>query len=259
MPATEEFLAKPQAFASQYALRPLLGTEDKSKLKRVNVDAGKAVYQVHGQNRVLYARVERDLEEQNLYNVEFSETQLTAEWFPVYWLPYQHNKTYRITLKGSKKTGLTANHFFTPNLTGCLVHVDGPPNEPTVYHSNAEKHTTGKSGADAKVLDVLHKIQTMQARIRAATTREPVGALNMTAYAPHSLSDEMLMSEAERLGKERSASFATMSQAATVFGVRDADSGNWTFYYQSLTKLAYIKGSMSITQWIVNRCDPFWP
>ena len=139
------FLQNPEQFAATHALTPTRSAEDTSKLKPKQVDPNLTLYQVKGANRILFAKIDAAPPALNCYDVLFSETQLSNDWFPVYWLPWHSTQTYRITLKPSLKhvvLGLDGNaasprHFFTASLTGCMVHVEGDPQAPTVYHGNA--------------------------------------------------------------------------------------------------------------------------
>jgi hypothetical protein len=61
-----------------------------------------------------------------------------GEWFPCYYLPWQAQATYRITLKHLAHAAFTEEPriFLTSTVDGCSVVVEGSPDHPTVYHLN---------------------------------------------------------------------------------------------------------------------------
>src|ERR1051326_1704168 len=105
--SSAKFLEGPFEFAKTNAVVPQLGTEPEDKLKPKKVDANLTVYQVKGGNRILFANIVQNVSAYRCYEVEFNAAQLSSSWFPVYWLPWQYNKTYRITLKQSQKHTVT--------------------------------------------------------------------------------------------------------------------------------------------------------
>lgn len=59
----------------------------------------------------------------------------------VYFLPWSIGSIYRIRPKVEDTVGLNGNLFFTPNLDGCMVTVEGTQENPTIYHANAKNPT----------------------------------------------------------------------------------------------------------------------
>ena len=59
-----------------------------------------------------------------------------GEWFPCYYLPWQAQQTYRITLKHSGGFLEEPRIFVTSTVDGCSVIVEGSATNPTVYHLN---------------------------------------------------------------------------------------------------------------------------
>lgn len=55
----------------------------------------------------------------------------------VYFLPWARTSIYRIRPKAANTPGFDGNLFFTPNLDGCMVTIDGSADAPTIYHSNS--------------------------------------------------------------------------------------------------------------------------
>ena len=59
-----------------------------------------------------------------------------GDWFPCYYLPWQAQQTYRITLRHSGGFLDEPRIFLTSTVDGCSVIVEGSPETPTVYHLN---------------------------------------------------------------------------------------------------------------------------
>jgi hypothetical protein len=277
MTATGDFLEDPFGFAKVHALVPELSSEPTDRLKAKVVDAKLTMYQVKGESRVLFAKLEPHPTEINRYDFLFSSTQLTSDWFPVYWLPWEANQTYRITLKPSAKhptlglDGKTAEPsvFVTAALTGCLVQADGDPWHPTVYHSNAQTLPVPPppSPKEAKAWTMMRKGVDMEERIAASTAHYPKAgrhyeprSANAFQYTPFVAFDKDFEKAQEKAEKEvgADANSGTLMAMGSVFGIKDGG-GPWSFYYQSLSKLFYSKDSVPFKQWIVNTCARFWP
>ncbi len=277
MTATTDFLDAPKAFADAHALVPELSSEPTDRLKAKAVDAKLTMYQVKGESRVLFAKLEPHPTEINRYDFLFSPTQLTTDWFPVYWLPWEVNQTYRITLKPSTKhpvSGLDGkvadpHVFVTAALSGCLVQADGDPWHPTVYHSNAQTLPVppAPSPKEAKAWTMMKKAVAMEERIAASTTLYPKAGRH---YEPRSATafqytpfvafdtdfEKAEKKAAEDVGADPKST--TLMAMGSVFGIKNSG-GLWSFYYQSLSKLFYSKDSVPFKQWIVNACARFWP
>lgn len=278
MSSSQEFLDDPVGFAKDHALVPDRGKEETAKLKSKTVNPALTLYQVKGKNRILFANIERKVDATNLYEVQFSEAQLGSAWFPIYWLPWQENETYRITLKHSEKNlvfdrndRLVDPHiFFTATLSGCVVHVDGDPWQPTVYHSNAKAIPIPPppNVKVARTWDASKRVEAMQERIGKSHKTFPKGPSH---YAPQSTtafdysryatmpdgSDWLLAQGVEELDPD--ANTMAAAQYGTVFGVRSKSTGLWSFYYQGLHSFKYLKNGLRFETWTVDRCQRFWP
>ena len=55
----------------------------------------------------------------------------------IYFLPWAKRCIYRVRPKPKNAPGVSENLFFTPNLDGCMVTIDGKLETPTIYHANA--------------------------------------------------------------------------------------------------------------------------
>lgn len=270
MPQSHEFLSDPLGFAKLHALIPDLGAADPSQLKAKPVQPKFTLYQVKGKNRVLYAKVEQRPQETNRYDIEMAEAQATSDWFPIYWLPWQENKTYRIILKPGQS--LADPHvFFTAALSGCLVYIDGDPYQPTVYHSNAkfQDFDVPKEFQDGtqnwlfhqKANHMRQEVALSENKYQSPGRHYQSQSVDLFQYMPEAANTKLVnwvkKQKEVQLGADTDTVQPTMG--GTVFGIRSRTHGLWTFYYQSWTKFMYQKNSQYFRQWIVNRCERFWP
>jgi len=270
MTATSSFLENPVGYAKEHVILPSKGSADTSTMKAKTVAPDLTLYQVKGENRVLYAHLEAAAKG-NAFDVDFSEAQLSKDWFATYWLPWYTSETYRITLRPSKKNLLNADFFFTAALTGCTVHVDGDPWEPTVYHSNAAslpvKVPLSKE-KNAELYKMSTKVLHMESAIKASQIKFPKGASHYKPrsatvfdYAPDlvSPSDIDLLKKQQEKKLDAEPDSVMPALGATVFGVKSQTHGLWSFYYQSWTLINYSKGDLRLRTYFVNSCRRFWP
>jgi hypothetical protein len=59
---------------------------------------------------------------------------------PAFYLPYQNDHNYRITLDANGPGAANANFFLTELVDGCSVYVEGTQDKPTCYHINANAY-----------------------------------------------------------------------------------------------------------------------
>src|SRR5581483_11280100 len=115
-------------YADKVALRPfpMLG----HKPEHIEtVDSGTKLYEVKPKFRVVKTELKKG-QEKGIE--EFAQSGATLAYF----LPYEQNKSFRTTLK-SEDPKVDPEFFFTIELNGCSVFVDGAPTAPNVYHLNA--------------------------------------------------------------------------------------------------------------------------
>ncbi|HEX9984841.1 MAG TPA: hypothetical protein VGF69_16390 [Thermoanaerobaculia bacterium] len=269
MTATSEFLEDAAGFASRKAIVPELGSENRDNLKAKVVSPDLTLYQVKGANRILYAKL-TDAVALNRCDVEFSQARLTEEWFPTYWLPWNVDQTYRITLTPSKKAEVQvdAKHFFTAALTGCMVHVEGDTKSPTVYHSNAMNFQAPPAPpkTSAQAWTGMKKAMAMESRVSGFSATHPkklaqtkMKSVDAFRYQFETASgqggDDLVKKEAALV--EATVDEVLVVQLGMVFGLKDEE-GDWSFYYQSLTKT--LRMTMArLERWTVNKCAKFWP
>jgi len=176
---------------------------------------------------------------------------------PVFWLPYKQNSHYRMTLlpgPGSPQP----NFFLTAAVDGCSVYVEGTRTNPTVHHVNAAEvkyqpadgsspfGTTGDFNKDtlafqAKDVHMTNKFITSNEPKRVAAGGpglKPAKYVKNDDYMlrdPNTLRQEKVLVESDPsravqlTEKSHKVELATQG---TVFGIRDAITGKWTFYFQ---------------------------
>jgi len=174
---------------------------------------------------------------------------------PVFWLPYRQNEMYRMTLDPAGAT--QPNFFLTDAVDGCSVYVEGTRTRPTVHHVNAAgtKYTPpdgsapfGTTGDFAKdTLAFQAKDQHMTQQVIGG--RKPKDVLNAVAGVQpgkYVKNDDYMTRRPEKLAHQgtliNTAARSVVTNVSvdkvdpmtqgTVFGIRDAVSGNWTFYFQ---------------------------
>jgi hypothetical protein len=291
-----ELLKDPMKCASIYALEIVSGGVTRLKPKVVtDADPNVADFLVvGGESRVRTAFL-RTLKRTCTVNVGPYDPQADDEVeFPVYYLPWEENRVVRTKLKRSRRVELTGEPqvFFTANLNGCLVSVEGPAEEPTVYHSNVIDYK-GSPGGDPtvpedkanrrigkKVGAMLSGYHGMSAQHdnRKKTHIEP-GHISQYRYQVllGRPSAEVDKDRARRLLEEQDGQLAktlvgtvvtTPETRGAVFGVRQG--GKWAFYYQRQLLVAYNRvdglrsdGTPLLTRlyedWSTLRCEKFWP
>lgn len=60
-----------------------------------------------------------------------------AAGVPVFYLPYQNNQNFRITLDATGPGAGAVDFFMTELVDGCSVYIEGTAQKPTAYHINA--------------------------------------------------------------------------------------------------------------------------
>lgn len=164
----------------------------------------------------------------------------------IYFLPWSQTSIYRIRPKAGNTPGLNGNLFLTPNLDGCMVTVEGTPQNPTVYHANASNAPLTADEQD--LLDramgatnegfvenviKIDKMKTNQAVFSAIPPKNPPPpVLNPPDKAHFDLLEYDRGSTTRFTPNAFGLSDMTQSlHYGTVFGVRK--NGAWTFYKQS--------------------------
>jgi hypothetical protein len=165
----------------------------------------------------------------------------------VYFLPWSRGHIYRIRPKAGNTPGFNGNLLFTPNLDGCMITVEGTPQNPTVYHSNAANtrftpqeqaiHNASRhderSALLAENMIKIDKMHTNRTIFGAIPPKNPpllvnpkkAAHLDLLEYAPQTPVQEYAPNARNNLRSYFDLTFGS------VFGVRK--NGEWTFYKQS--------------------------
>jgi hypothetical protein len=78
-----------------------------------------------------------------------------AGGIPVFYLPYQNDANYRITLDANGPGAANANFFLTELVDGCSVYVEGTRDKPTCYHINASSYAQTHDPTSPQYLNAL--------------------------------------------------------------------------------------------------------
>jgi hypothetical protein len=202
-----------------------------------------------------------------------------ANTFPVYYLPWQQNRLFRMKLKPSPKNPTKLENeivepeiFITAALQGCSIIVSGDPEEPVVYHVNAV-NTTGPKGENLNSETDLGFLKAAQAKrdhmlnlYDMARTQYPKEGRRVEGKRPEQtfvskavhLTDYML-GDMHTPNEALVARFVgdiggSVDQFGTVFGVRS--DRKWKFYRQTRTR---VSRTGEIPKWLTPVCLPFWP
>jgi len=165
----------------------------------------------------------------------------------VYFLPWAHASIYRVRPNVSNTAGPADNLFFTPNLDGCVVVIDGSREAPTIYHCNASKVPfTGDEqlAMDAQPNDSQRELMETNLKVGKMLTDKARFAAILPKHAPpisaHPVPLQRVFDPHEYDPGSRHAIAGNeyggidIDQEVyngTVFGVRK--NGLWTFYKQS--------------------------
>jgi hypothetical protein len=159
----------------------------------------------------------------------------------VYFLPWAHQEIYRIRPTAGNTPGLNGNLFFTPNLDGCMITVEGTPQNPTIYHSNASGMLTANEQNEVDRASNQHivensfrirKMQTDQAVFGGIASKNPAknpsnplktAHFDLLEYSPQKPEVEITQTAEGDYSRHD-------YHYGTVFGVRK--DGAWTFYKQ---------------------------
>jgi len=162
----------------------------------------------------------------------------------IYFLPWSRGSIYRIRPKVGNTVGPDENLFFTPNLDGCLVTVEGSPEAPTIYHSNSagiqftqeEEQALGRGPEIRDVMENRLKIFKMASNV-GVFSQIPPKTPPVVNTPPKRKKDfdifeydrgsnqQMVLNRFDGIDIDQEVYYGA------VFGVRK--DGNWTFYKQS--------------------------
>lgn len=205
---------------------------------------------------------------------------------PVFHLPYNNDQNFRVTLVDRQGIG-NVNFFITEFVDGCSVYIEGSRTTPTAYHINAlstQRRRNWKqfywSDDRKRQADWRAKYTKMDQRFKTEGTmvksvQNALGplppptklenhdymgdlGLNLAMLQRNHKAPTMLMGQAVD-------GFELIAQQGTVFGERNAVSGEWKFYVQRRAFLRYLHlnlhGVPAVLgyQWLVVDVEQFWP
>lgn len=190
-----------------------------------------------------------------------------------FYLPWSAHSACRLSLKGKHSVRL----FFTAPLDGCSVVIEGPSEQPVVYHANASKvHPDDSPLGDPSVAE-LRALQLLEDRNAAmfSACRAFPGSLDsfsdaMNAGAVTPLEYGVLIGRPSEAAERRAlesnwrqpqwrartgwakepSDWAFHKSWGAVFGVRSL-AGQWAFYRQKVVELK--EGAFVLS------CQEFWP
>jgi hypothetical protein len=151
-----------------------------------------------------------------------------------YWLPYEADKTYEVVL------GAAANYFFTAGLSGCSVMVSGDPTAPRVAHINRTE--TGSPKFQAVVANNMELEEALAKQHARAYGDEFVSRTGKEAQTSRQFLFQELKTAVDAKQANRDTSNDVLgyckwgeqyTSLTVVFGVRNAGTGAWAFYYQN--------------------------
>ncbi len=271
MSLLNEFRDDPVAFALKYPLTvPGPGIRMHFKEKSFLHDEEQVTgYQVAGAERIYWFDVGRMKGEPSMTEVQL-QSGVDEELEPAYWLPWAEDQIIRTVLRPSGKAtgsleGVDPDYFFTAPLTGCSVFVEGPPDQPIVYHANAKRHS-GTFATQLTRQQFLRlqqaKVEEMQKRFGAFSTQQEKQSRGEVRLGPGesgrqtSMLDYMSRAHSSEFSNELEevVSAATKGEytrieiagqkivvthaEGTVFGVRRK--GDWTFYFQKRVRIQHL-------------------
>lgn len=163
-------------------------------------------------------------------------------YLPVWFLPWQSNHITELTILPSNITQpcglLNPDLFFTTALTGCSVFVQGPPTSPTIFHIGSQFKPPGERPQD----DPKRPGEYWRAIHQTISPGSGAKEVNKTHYFD---SNPHLVTLKQRLERQLPFNGYTMDALSLsaydccVFGVRDATTGQWSFYYQRNAQVEY--------------------
>lgn len=184
---------------------------------------------------------------------------------PIFYLPYQQNRTTRMKLGADPGyTGPDVTFFATATVNGCSVYVEGSPAAPKVSHSNASAHSGTNAGGDSwavKLARAQAKSQFMDQRY-GHLRKGPTTVVERANYVAGSTPeiDQAAAAFARTMRVPLTAVYKdTYNPIGAVVGLKHAD-GNWKFWVQSNVDFGfrpreggYKNGS------VVFRVQELWP
>lgn len=267
----DDFRKNPVEFAKKYPLTvPGPGKTMHFKEKQFDHDEEAFTgYQVAGSERIYWFDIGRMKGEPSMTEVQL-QSAADEQLEPAYWLPWAEDQIIRTALRPSRKAtgsleGIDPDYFFTAPLTGCSVFIEGPRDQPTVYHANAKSHAgTFANQLTRKQFVELQqaKVEEMEKRFAAFSTQQEKKSRGLVRLGPGKSGREASMLDymsrahspdfpnelEEVVSKATNGKYSKIEVAGqkivvthtegTVFGVRAY--GEWTFYFQKRVRIQHL-------------------
>jgi hypothetical protein len=175
----------------------------------------------------------------------YNTNQLTdaqkQELLPIWYLPWWEDRVTKMRiLPANQMPGNMPNPsiFFTSALTGCSIFVKGPANSPTVYHAGFDSNRDYAANPKLDPNSITH----WQMLFDRYSPNTPVrGEANKGQYLSEIANSPDLQAYLNYLKTTAKGNLEIRSLIGegNVFGLRDAGTGNWTFYLQEVVTVQY--------------------
>lgn len=298
------FQKDPVAIAREHVLLPGNGlysqTSENATLhpsikERENLNNGSQYLSMPGTGRVMYLDLTKT---NNGINISYSPTK-KFNWIPIFWLPWAAGKVFKTTLHDKRDRSDNPKIFLTAAVDGCSVFVEGDPQKPSVYHSNAMGANPNNIVDPKNNMIPLRTDRMDLMENRLVSVKEPKrGFGNMRVVegrhyqddfvqAPNTVTQGQLAArlqqkfgtkklighgqvQASRLGANPYSIDPTFCYQGTVFGIKGANS-NWEFWYQCRVEIAVwtLKNRdldptkyaswKQTSHWLPSTVEQFWP
>jgi hypothetical protein len=206
------------------------------------VDAQLTISQL--EHKVAYANLVRgsgDSFTLQCYNTNQLTGAQKQELLPIWYLPWWEDRVTKMRiLPANQMPGNMPNPsiFFTSALTGCSIFVKGPANSPTVYHAGFDSNRDYAANPKQDPNSVRH----WQILFDRYSPNTPVrGEANKGQYLSDITTNPDLQVYLNYLKTSAKGNLEIRSLIGegNVFGLRDAGTGNWTFYLQEVVTVQY--------------------
>lgn len=205
----------------------------------------------------------------HLEAVQLSATVQTGKLFktakslrPIFYLPFQMNKTTRMKLEADAGHGGQEVQFFaTATIDGCSVYIEGPPAAPKVSHLNASNVAPANAGESeaAKLARVQQKSAAMDVRL-GRVKKGVATVIERKDYIADTAAGQTMLKTGFANRKHIAPALVLDYQPfGAVVGVKNA--GTWTFYLQKCGRFRYtdVARGKDVDEFMVLEARECWP
>ena len=183
----------------------------------------------------------------------YAEQPLGKRSFPLFYVDWEMNKTYKTKLESSKDS---ANFFLTAEISGCSIFIEGDPKKPVIYHSNANREQLrgvdvskmskdektsakfdlkaskmAKEVKQSKQKTVHYGRPTVKGRyIKGPDYLDNIGDAEKQAVKAFSSHSKHASGVDPKFARKKK--YQRLGTEGTVFGLRDTKTFKWKFYVQ---------------------------